>query len=244
MGFSCDSVFFHCEVFSSSSHCSSVIKWSSIVKFLFFVVLFLSPSDAVLGDSDESALLRLKASFSISSPHGPPQPALTLATALGLVSSATRTPGWSPSTSPETAATTATEPLTGAKVSLNSLFTDSEFGERAKGFVSSLQRVGGGNSRSNLRKLRVLNLGFNKIVGEIPGSISSLESLEVLNLASNGLNGSVTGFVGRLRGLYLSFNQFSGVVPREIGENCWKLEHLDLSAIAEGGERLGRWCCR
>ncbi|KAG2396934.1 uncharacterized protein HKW66_Vig0232110 [Vigna angularis] len=102
----------------------------------------------------------------------------------------------------------------------------------------------GGNSRSNLRKLRVLNLGFNKIVGEIPGSISSLESLEVLNLAGNGLNGSVPGFVERLRGVYLSFNQFSGVVPREIGENCWKLEHLDLSAVAEGGERLGRWCCR
>ncbi|KAK7365029.1 hypothetical protein VNO80_13784 [Phaseolus coccineus] len=82
---------------------------------------------------------------------------------------------------------------------------------------------------NGLRKLRVLNLGFNRIIGEVPSSIASLESLEVLNLAGNELNGSVPGFVGRFRGVYLSFNQFSGVVPREIGENCWKLEHLDLS---------------
>ncbi|KAL2335438.1 hypothetical protein Fmac_016651 [Flemingia macrophylla] len=82
---------------------------------------------------------------------------------------------------------------------------------------------------SGLRNLKVLNLGFNEIVGEIPGSIESLESLEVLNLAGNALKGSVPGFVGRLRGVYLSFNQLSGAIPLEIGENCWKLEHLDLS---------------
>ncbi|CAJ1947116.1 unnamed protein product [Sphenostylis stenocarpa] len=82
---------------------------------------------------------------------------------------------------------------------------------------------------SGLRKLRVLNLGFNRIIGEIPSSIASIESLEVLNLAGNELNGSVPGFVGRLRGVYLSFNQLSGVIPREIGDNCWKLEHLDFS---------------
>ena len=82
---------------------------------------------------------------------------------------------------------------------------------------------------SGLRKLRVLNLGFNRIVGEIPSSAELLESLEVLNLAANGLNGSVPGFLGRLRGAYLSFNELVGVIPKEIGENCGSLEHLDLS---------------
>ncbi|KAI5442782.1 LRR receptor-like serine/threonine-protein kinase RPK2 [Lathyrus oleraceus] len=80
-----------------------------------------------------------------------------------------------------------------------------------------------------LKNLRVLNLGFNKIVGVVPSVLSSLDSLEVLNLAANGLNGSVPGFVGKLKGVYLSFNQFSGVIPEEIGKNCRKLEHLDLS---------------
>ncbi|KEH25051.1 putative protein kinase RLK-Pelle-LRR-XV family [Medicago truncatula] len=80
-----------------------------------------------------------------------------------------------------------------------------------------------------LRKLRVLNLGFNKIVGMVPSVLGDIDSLEVLNLAANGLNGSVPGFVGKFRGVYLSFNQFSGVIPEEIGENCGKLEHLDLS---------------
>ncbi|CAI8594251.1 unnamed protein product [Vicia faba] len=80
-----------------------------------------------------------------------------------------------------------------------------------------------------LKKLRLLNLGFNNILGVVPSVLSSLDSLEVLNLAANGLNGSVPAFVGKLRGVYLSFNQFSGVIPEEIGENCGKLEHLDLS---------------
>lgn len=80
-----------------------------------------------------------------------------------------------------------------------------------------------------LKKLRVLNLGSNKIVGEVPSVFSGFESLEVLNLAANGLNGSVPGYVGKFRGVYLSFNQLGGVIPDEIGKNCGKLEHLDLS---------------
>ncbi|KAL6135513.1 hypothetical protein ACLB2K_067741 [Fragaria x ananassa] len=75
--------------------------------------------------------------------------------------------------------------------------------------------------------LRVLNLGFNKIQGEIP--ILSSVSLEILNLAGNRVNGSVPGYVGSLKGVYLSYNWLSGDIPSEIGENCGRLEHLDLS---------------
>ncbi|KAK7340639.1 hypothetical protein VNO77_21348 [Canavalia gladiata] len=82
---------------------------------------------------------------------------------------------------------------------------------------------------SGLRNLRVLNLGFNRIIGEIPSSLSGVASLQVLNLAGNGINGSVPGFVGRLRGVYLSFNLLGGTIPQEVGDDCEKLEHLDLS---------------
>lgn len=80
-----------------------------------------------------------------------------------------------------------------------------------------------------LRNLRVLNLGFNKIIGEIPNSLSRLQNLEVLNLAANGFNGSVPGFIGKLKGVYLLSNLLSGPIPFEIGDNCGKLEYLDLS---------------
>ncbi|KAM2143714.1 hypothetical protein ACFX1R_047477 [Malus domestica] len=77
--------------------------------------------------------------------------------------------------------------------------------------------------------LRVLNLGFNMIKGEIPTSWSNYMSLEILSLAGNLVNGTVPGFIGRLKAVYLSYNSLSGDVPSEIGANCGKLEHLDLS---------------
>uniref|UniRef100_A0A6N2LHI5 non-specific serine/threonine protein kinase n=1 Tax=Salix viminalis TaxID=40686 RepID=A0A6N2LHI5_SALVM len=69
-------------------------------------------------------------------------------------------------------------------------------------------------SFSGLRNLRVLNLGFNRIEGEIPG---------------NRINGTIPGFVGGFKGVYLSSNQLGGSLPVEFGDNCEKLEHLDLS---------------
>uniref|UniRef100_A0A2P2M9E5 non-specific serine/threonine protein kinase n=1 Tax=Rhizophora mucronata TaxID=61149 RepID=A0A2P2M9E5_RHIMU len=85
-------------------------------------------------------------------------------------------------------------------------------------------------SFSGLRNLRVLNLAFNKIGGGIPGSLLYCSNLEILNLASNGINGTIPWFVGRFRGVYLSLNKLVGEMPREIGDSCEKLEHLDLSA--------------
>ncbi|XP_022155053.1 LRR receptor-like serine/threonine-protein kinase RPK2 [Momordica charantia] len=82
---------------------------------------------------------------------------------------------------------------------------------------------------ARLGKLRVLNLGFNRITGGIPSSLSDCASLEILNLAGNQLNGTIPEFVGRLRGVYLSFNFFTGSITSELGNSCGKLEHLDLS---------------
>ncbi|XP_051141375.1 LRR receptor-like serine/threonine-protein kinase RPK2 [Andrographis paniculata] len=92
---------------------------------------------------------------------------------------------------------------------------------------------------SGLKNLKVLNLGFNEIAGEIPSSLSNCVGLQILNLAGNRVDGLIPGLIGQfkdLRGLYLSFNGLSGSIPTEIGDNCGKLEHLDLSGnyLTEG----------
>ncbi|CAK9186005.1 unnamed protein product [Ilex paraguariensis] len=85
---------------------------------------------------------------------------------------------------------------------------------------------------TGVRNLRVLDLGFNDIFGEIPNSLSDCVGLQILNLAGNRVNGtipkSVSGFRD-MRGLYLSFNRLAGSIPNEIGNNCGKLEHLELA---------------
>ncbi|KAK7381250.1 hypothetical protein VNO78_33797 [Psophocarpus tetragonolobus] len=279
-----DSIFSHCEMFSSfssssSSYSSSVITWSSLMQVLFFIflLLFISRNDAVSSDSDKSTLLRLRASFSdpvgvlstwtSDAGHCSFSGVLCDGNSRVVAVNFTGGGGGGNRTS-HPCSDFALFPLYGFGIrrtcdgSKGSLF----------GKVSSLNLISEltelrvlslpfnalegeipdavwgmeklevldleGNLISGylplringLKNLRVLNLGFNRIGGEIPSSIASLTSLEVLNLAGNGLNGSVPGFVGRLRGVYLSFNQLGGVIPGEIGENCWKLEHLDLSA--------------
>ncbi|KAJ9564471.1 hypothetical protein OSB04_000437 [Centaurea solstitialis] len=80
--------------------------------------------------------------------------------------------------------------------------------------------------------VRVLNLGFNRISGEIPDSLVNLKSLRVLNLAGNRISGSIPRFFNEfvdLKGLYLSFNRLTGRIPSEIGYNCGNLERLELS---------------
>ncbi|EYU34605.1 hypothetical protein ABFS82_11G118600 [Erythranthe guttata] len=87
-------------------------------------------------------------------------------------------------------------------------------------------------SFTGLRSLKVLNLGFNELFGAIPSSLSNCVGLRILNLAGNRFNGSIPGFVGGfqdLNGLYLSFNLLSGSIPVSIGNNCEKLEHLEIS---------------
>ncbi|KAM7268356.1 hypothetical protein ACFE04_010522 [Oxalis oulophora] len=82
---------------------------------------------------------------------------------------------------------------------------------------------------AGLKNLRFLNLAFNNFSGVIPHWLADRGSLEVLNLSGNKFNGTVPAFVGRSRAVYLSYNCLEGTLPKEIGENCGKLEYLDLS---------------
>ncbi|PKA50360.1 LRR receptor-like serine/threonine-protein kinase RPK2 [Apostasia shenzhenica] len=89
------------------------------------------------------------------------------------------------------------------------------------------------------RGLRLLNLGFNQIEGQIPHSLSSCPDLETLDLSGNQLKGSIPPYLGEmpnLKGIYLSFNRLSNSIPDEIGILGCNLEHLDLS----GNFLLGR----
>lgn len=96
-----------------------------------------------------------------------------------------------------------------------------------------------GYNFSVLKKLRVLNLAFNRISGMFPHSLSKCRGLKILNLAGNRINDVIPGFVGRLRKLRvvnLSFNRLVGYIPNDLGHDCVNLEHLDLSGNLLKGE--------
>ncbi|RZC47554.1 hypothetical protein C5167_040496 [Papaver somniferum] len=87
------------------------------------------------------------------------------------------------------------------------------------------------NSIANLStKLTRLNLGGNKIFGEIPSGIENLVSLNRLSMPANRLTGSIPDSLGKLTNLLevaLWDNQLSGHVPANICSNT-QLERLFL----------------
>ncbi|KAL4569473.1 hypothetical protein LXL04_025111 [Taraxacum kok-saghyz] len=85
---------------------------------------------------------------------------------------------------------------------------------------------------NNLKNLQVLNLGFNRLFGEVPNSLSECKSLSILNLARNQIGGSIPDFLGnfvKLKGINLSSNRFTGSLQGEFWYNCPVLEHVDFS---------------
>ncbi|KAM7515021.1 hypothetical protein LguiA_004604 [Lonicera macranthoides] len=81
--------------------------------------------------------------------------------------------------------------------------------------------------RSNLRKLKSLNLRFNQLTGFVPDVIFNISSLKVIDLSSNDLYGSLpvdvcSRYVLKLERIYLPFNLFEGRIP----SNLYKCKEL------------------
>ncbi|OVA13494.1 Protein kinase domain [Macleaya cordata] len=102
------------------------------------------------------------------------------------------------------------------------------------GFVGEVPKEIG-----ELRFLELLDLSFNDFEGELPASIANCVELREVSFAGNQLNGTIPVFLAQafqnLRLISLSFNMFHGSIPEEFGDNCGALEHLHLAGNSLSG---------
>ncbi|KAF8022006.1 hypothetical protein BT93_G2210 [Corymbia citriodora subsp. variegata] len=78
--------------------------------------------------------------------------------------------------------------------------------------------------------IKVLRLGSNPIIGEIPKAIGNLVNLEILSMANTSISGAIPFEVGNLQnlaGLYLPNNNLSGLIPSFL-QKTEKLIYLHL----------------
>ncbi|XP_052883909.1 receptor kinase-like protein Xa21 [Gossypium arboreum] len=84
----------------------------------------------------------------------------------------------------------------------------------------------------NMSNLEILNLGFNQLSGQVPSSIFKISSLTIIDLSSNSLSrrlpSDMCQHLPKLEGLYLSWNELSGNTPFGMGK-CSNLQILSLS---------------
>ena len=77
-----------------------------------------------------------------------------------------------------------------------------------------------------------MNLGESNLTGIVPEAIFNISKLQSLSLVLNHLSGSLPSSIGTrlpdLEGLYIGFNQCSGIIPLSIS-NMSKLTILDIS---------------
>ncbi|MFS7976852.1 putative leucine-rich repeat-containing, plant-type, leucine-rich repeat domain superfamily [Helianthus anomalus] len=83
---------------------------------------------------------------------------------------------------------------------------------------------------ADLKKLTILNLGSCNLLGTFPSKVLQLKKLQILDLALNeNLSGYLPDFPinGSLKSLVLSHTNFSGGIPKSIG-NLKNLSRIDL----------------
>lgn len=94
---------------------------------------------------------------------------------------------------------------------------------------------------SKLKRLKVINMKWNRLTGPVPAFIGELKDLEKLDLSSNKLSGAIPAnlaLLSNLVELHLDWNQFTGSIPDTFG--TWAgsglgpslyLSHNQLSGI-------------
>ncbi|KAI8546964.1 hypothetical protein RHMOL_Rhmol07G0160400 [Rhododendron molle] len=95
------------------------------------------------------------------------------------------------------------------------------------------------SSIGNLSQLSILAIADNKLEERIPDSLGNCKRLLAVDLSSNNLTGNIPGPIFELLslsiGLFLGFNQLTGLIPTQIG-NLRNLGQLELSENKLSGE--------
>ncbi|KAI3474194.1 hypothetical protein Pfo_028982 [Paulownia fortunei] len=92
------------------------------------------------------------------------------------------------------------------------------------------------------RRITILDLKSQKLVGSLPPSIGNLTFLTGINLRNNGFQGGIPqeiGLLSRLKHLNLTYNMFAGFIPSNLS-HCTELTILALEGNQLSGEIPGR----
>ncbi|XP_059430149.1 receptor-like protein 2 [Corylus avellana] len=82
----------------------------------------------------------------------------------------------------------------------------------------------------NLTRLSHLNLSHNSLLGPLPkGLFSSLNQLKVIDLSYNHLFGDISGWPASLQIVDISSNQFSETIESSFLQRAWRLIELNIS---------------